>query len=132
MVVLADSWVRGRVARVSGLGFVIRAVASVALAGILLVAHPAFAGTSTGAVSRVRYYTASGSQYPQLILQVGGYGTNYYAQVSSPGCSIPANTIDTLKIWQSLATASILSSRTAVIDYTTCGGYNYITNVEIQ
>lgn len=68
-------------------------------------------------------------EYPQTFLMIQYAGVNYVAQPTSPGCSIPAISADTLKIWASLAQASVLSGKTLTIYYDDCSGTHYITDL---
>lgn len=110
----------------------LRLAGTLSLVGVVLFSHPAFADYSSGAVTSVRYVNESGNQFPQLIIQFSGSSTNYYAQQPSPRGSVPAASLDTIKIWQSLATAAMLSGRTLRIDYITYNTYRYIYDVQIQ
>ena len=70
-------------------------------------------------------------EYPnELMVQIASI--NYEAQLASPGCSIPANTIDTLKFWQTLAQGGLLSGRQIRIYYTDCGTRHMITDIVLK
>jgi hypothetical protein len=58
--------------------------------------------------------------------------TNFVAQLGSPCSAVPANSIDTIKIWQSIAQSALLSGKNATLYYTACSnGVKYITDVVV-
>jgi hypothetical protein len=91
-------------------------------AGILssAISLPAAAADVTAIHAQVEY----GS-----LLMVQLTSINYVAQSASPGCSIPANTADTLKIWVNLSQAALLSSKNLKVYFTSCSGTNYIRDL---
>ena len=108
-----------------------RLKATAALASALAItsaATPALAGTqvvATGGLSQLEY---SGNL---LTFQVAG-GANYAAQttaVTGTGCSIPALSLDTLKLWASMGQASLLSGKTLTFYVNTCNGTAWIYDV---
>lgn len=72
---------------------------------------------------------------PNLTIQLSD-GTNYLAtrNASSALCSVYNVTPDTLKIWQGMAEAALLSGKMLKIYYTTCSADNlpYITTVDLD
>jgi hypothetical protein len=89
----------------------------------------AFAANVTGTVARTEYFQnnwGGGSYYPTMLLQVAG--TNYYAQGPASGCA-PANDIDTVKLWVSLAQAAQLSGKQITLSYVTCNSTNYVLDI---
>jgi len=107
----------------------------IALAGAVslgIASSSASANTATTTVLQVQY-TANGGN-PQLILE-SSLGNYFYAQLPVPtGCSgiIAANTIDTIKMWESIATAALLSGKSLSWNYTTCGGFTYINALSLN
>jgi len=98
-------------------------VAAVATAVAVTVAStPAFASAATGNPSQVAYPQG------QLVIQFNGIN---YIGVTAPGCGLSANTVDTIKVWQSLATAALLSGKNVIVSFSTCNGngVNYIWDV---
>lgn len=73
-------------------------------------------------------------EYPGKLLVQDPQGVNYYAQLTSPCTGIAANSIDTIKIWQSLAQSALLSNKNVTLYYTTCSGgtTNYITDIVLR
>jgi hypothetical protein len=102
-----------------------------ALAVLCVVTVPglAFATSVTGTVARTEYFQnnwGGGAYYPTLLLQVAG--ANYYAQGPASGCT-PANDIDTVKLWVSLAQAAQLSGKQITLSYVNCNSTNYILDI---
>jgi hypothetical protein len=66
-----------------------------------------------------------------LIIQITNAGNfEYYkAQLTSPGCNIAATSIDTIKIWLSIAQASLLSGKNVTLYSTTCNSQNYLYDI---
>jgi hypothetical protein len=88
------------------------------------------AASTSGNVTHVEYNENNGT--PQILTQIGGTGqdgTNYIGQQPSPGCSLPAISVDTIKVWLSLLQSALLSGVNTQIYYTTCGTTNYIADV---
>jgi hypothetical protein len=67
----------------------------------------------------------------QLSIQLSS-GSFSYAQTSSPGCSLPANTIDVLKGFLSVAQAAQLAGKNVVILFGSCFGNQYIYEIQMQ
>jgi hypothetical protein len=65
-------------------------------------------------------------------LMVQSAGINYQAQLNSPGCNLPANSIDTLKIWQSLATSALLAGKPVRVYYNDCNGVHWIGDIVLK
>jgi hypothetical protein len=100
-------------------------MAAVATAVAVTVAStPAFASVATGNPSQVAYPLGT------LVIQFNGIN---YIGVTSPGCGLGANTVDTVKVWQSLATAALLSGKNVNISFSSClvngSTVNYIWDV---
>lgn len=67
-------------------------------------------------------------EYPgSLMIQYAG--VNYQAFLTSPCSGIPGYSADTIKIWASLAQASLLSGKTLTIYYSDCGSGHYISDL---
>jgi len=82
-----------------------------------LTAHAA-----TGVPSQFEYLNSN-----TLIVTIAG--VNYQAQLSSPGCGIPDNSIDLLRIWLSMAQSAVLAGKKINIYPTTCNSLNWITDI---
>jgi hypothetical protein len=107
----------------------------------ILGTTPAFASTVVANVALVQYYTPPSTQtpntlLPQLILQSTS-SVNYFALVggytSCAGNLVPpAPNPDTIKLWQSLGEAALLSGKTVQIDYVVCNNLNAIYAVTLK
>lgn len=99
---------------------------------LLLGATSAFAATATGQITQVEF-NAANSTFSQFILQLNGASTvNYYAQSGTgPGCSIPALSVDSQKALQSIAQAAFLAGKNVTVYFSTCSGYNYLSDVTV-
>jgi hypothetical protein len=110
-----------------------------AVMAALLICATAFAAATTGSktlpVNKVSYNQQAG--YTQLLIQFkeGSTYTNTYAnpgQGVAADCPINAPTLETTKVWLSMAQASVLSGRNLTVSYTTCtGGWNWITAIDL-
>jgi hypothetical protein len=97
----------------------------------MTVSRLAFASSAAGPLTQTEYLM-NGST-PMLLVQLNGNSSvNYYVQQTSPGCSIPNISIDTVKIWVSLAQSAQLSGKTVTLYYTTCSSVNWITDVVVS
>lgn len=104
------------------LGFVVLAT------GILATAGSASAFAATCAPNIVEYNAPTGTTFP-LLIQCSP--TNYVGLISATG-GCPAQSVDTLKIWASLAQAAVLSGKKLNIYTTTCGSTsNVITAIDL-
>jgi hypothetical protein len=57
----------------------------------------------------------------------------YYAATSMPaGCTSLNRSQDVLKVWLSLAQAAVLSGKKLNLSYVPCGGFNYITSMQLE
>lgn len=66
-----------------------------------------------------------------LLVQLAG-GTNYYGVLNAKaGCTAYNQNEDTLKAWQSMSQAALLSGKKLNIYFTACGGVNYITVMDL-
>ena len=93
------------------------------------VSMSAFAAFAEGSPSQVEYPGGvNGLAY--LVLQQGG--ANYEAQLVSPGCSLPGQSIDTLKAWQGLATSALLSGKSVRIYFNDCNSRHWIADVVLK
>ena len=97
-------------------------------AGLTVGISPTLAFASvTGLASPVAVEYSAGS----LLVQLPG-GANYLGVVSAAaGCTANNQTLDTLKAWQSLTQAALLSGKSVKIYYNTCSSVNYISTVDI-
>jgi hypothetical protein len=102
-------------------------VSSIAIIGS---ARPAMASTANvGPVTQVEYLAANASN-PMLFVQLNSNGAiNYVAQQASPGCGVPALSIDTVKMFLSIAQSALLAGKNATIYTNLCGTTNYIYDV---
>jgi hypothetical protein len=69
---------------------------------------------------------------PRLGVQMNGANVNYFAQQVTPGCGLQPTNIETIKLFQSLATAALLSGKNVVLYYNTCGGSNWLYDIVLQ
>jgi hypothetical protein len=67
----------------------------------------------------------------RLVIQLVGSGTNYQALTSGSIAPCSNQTMDSLKAWQSLAEAALLSGKRIQIIYGVCGGQNFINTVTL-
>jgi hypothetical protein len=105
---------------------------TVALAAALVVTGAnmkAFAASSIAQDTvNVIEYTQGGSF--ALLVQLNN-GVNYTAFLTSPGCNLPALTIDTVKAWQSLAQSALLAGKKLKVYFNVCGGANVIETIDL-
>jgi len=80
----------------------------------------------TGAASQIEYNPSSSYMLIQLN---GNTSINYTVNLTSPGCSIPAVNIDSVKIFLSIAQGALLSGKNLTIYYTTCGTGLYVQDL---
>jgi hypothetical protein len=96
----------------------------------LLIYSTALAATSASRPVLVANFSQQNG-YTQLRVQLNN-GKFYFA---NPGqgqqCQIPEPTLDTAKVWYSLANSSVMSGRKVTIGYTECGGYDWITSIDL-
>lgn len=90
--------------------------------GIFVFTVSAPAHAASGVPTQYEYLNSN-----KLMIQIAG--TNYQAQLASPGCSIPANSMDVLKIWTSMAQAAVLAGKSLQIYTTTCNSSFWITDI---
>jgi hypothetical protein len=88
---------------------------------------PASAASTTCVPTQVEAIGATG--FPSFMVNCAS--VNYSVFVTAPsGCSTGDNrSIDAVKIWLSLAQASLLSGKSLQIYYDTCGGSNTVTDM---
>jgi hypothetical protein len=92
---------------------------------ITAITPPAAAADVSGTVSIVEFSPGT--------LLVQSAGVNYYAQLTTgAGCTQYNRTADTLKAWQSLAQAALLSGKTVRIYYATCNNFRFITAFDLN
>jgi len=94
---------------------------------------PAFAnGPITSKLNLVAWAGADNPNLNTLFVQTSDTGTNYMAKTVAPsGCTDNNQTIDTIKMWQSLAQAALLSGKQIHVYFNVCGGINYITQIDL-
>ena len=93
------------------------------------VAAPSSAAGGVGPVTQVEY-NADGGSNPRLMIQINGVGsTNYFAQQTSPCSGVPGQSIETIKIFLSIAQASLLTGRKVTLYTNSCGGTQYIYDI---
>jgi hypothetical protein len=81
--------------------------------------------TAPTSVGIIEYYGGT------LLVQLNG--VNFYGQLATQAaCTTNNQTIDTLKAWQSLAQAALLSGKQLKIYYNVCGSTNYITAMDLN
>ena len=108
-------------------------LAGVAVSSVAATADATGSPTTPTTVIMVEYSSyATGT----LTVQVAG-SVNYFGQVSAQtGCTANNQTVDTLKMWQSLAQAALLSGKTVKIYYNVCGTgsnqFNYIYALDLN
>jgi hypothetical protein len=110
---------------------ILAVIGGAALALIALGARPALASTVNGNVTAAGYHYNGETWGPQVAIEIG-YIVTLYAQVGSPGCSIPANTVDTLKTYLSIAQSAVVAGKNVTIQTNWCGGYQYIYEIKLQ
>src|SRR5258708_38511649 len=101
-----------------------RSAASLALAAVLAIGtstSPAAAADTTGVVSVVQYFEGS------LLIIVAGV-PNYAQTAPQTGCTSNSKNIDTIRTWQNLATAALMSGKQLYINSILCQGI-YYTNL---
>jgi hypothetical protein len=103
------------------------------LAAAVAVAVGGTAGTAhaqqylEGKVTVVEY-----SKQPLLLVQLSG-GHNFYAHQQAPTlCTQYSVSADTIKAWQNLAQAALLSGRTVRVYYYGCGGQSHIQTLDLN
>ncbi len=108
-----------------GLAVSVGVAASLIIATVSTLAHATDAFTTVGVVEYA----------PNSLLVQGADGVNYLAKINAPsGCTSNNQTIDTLKAWQSLAQAALLSGKTVRIYYNVCSSnsQNYIAAMDLD
>jgi hypothetical protein len=84
-----------------------------------------------GQVTQVEYL--ANSTNPVLMLQLGGNTTvNYLAQQTSPGCSIAALSVETIKLFHSMAQTSLLAGKNVTLYTTTCNSKLYVYDIVLK
>lgn len=104
---------------------IISAITCAASLAVCAVAAPADAAEPMGTVNVVEFSRGT------LLVQLSS-GTNYHGVLTAvAGCTAYNQTADTLKVWQSMAQAALLSGKKLNLYFTACGGFNYITVMDL-
>jgi len=95
---------------------------------VVLMSTSSFAAAYSGTVNQVEVVNGSASWFPLLYIRVNdtasGVVKTTIGQMPTPGtCPVPTATMDTLKIWQSIATSAMLSGKTVTVYYIDCTSY---------
>jgi hypothetical protein len=66
-----------------------------------------------------------------LVIQLST-GQNYHAVTSAAsGCTANNQSLDTLKVWASMAQSALLSGKRVKIYFTTCSNFSYIQVLDL-
>jgi len=113
---------------------IVSTVLSIAFGTIIATASSSASATTTPdcTVMQLAYDT-------HLLVSCSGDANNYYGYAGT-SCSSPTTvTADTIKIWQSMLTAALLSGRKVIMSYNTgdgtsgcVNGARYISNVVLK
>jgi hypothetical protein len=99
--------------------------AAAALAATAISTPATAASFVNGTVTIVEYVPGS--------LLVQSAGANYFGQLNTQsGCTSNNQSVDTLRAWQNLAQAALLSGKSMRIFFNTCGGVNYIAGLDLN
>jgi hypothetical protein len=104
-----------------------RAVLSVsAILAIAMATTPVRAdATSVVTVNAVEYTNG------MLLIQLST-GQNYHAVTSAvSGCTANNQSLDTLKVWASMAQSALLSGKRLKIYFTACSSFSYINTLDL-
>lgn len=96
-------------------------------AGLAITVASATALAATGPVSQVEYMGVGNYSIPLLLVQING--VNYIGQTTTPGCGIPTQSTDTIKIWLSMAQSAMLAGKTVTLYTSSCNNAQYITDL---
>jgi hypothetical protein len=96
--------------------------ASLSMAAVTNNAFAAFSATASPII--VEYFQN------QVLIQLPG-PINYIGTTSTVAGCTSGITVETLKLWTSLAQGALLSGKNVRIGFNTCGGTNYITAVDL-
>ena len=104
--------------------------AAIGALSLVLGATPAFAATASGQITQVEF-NAANPTFPQLLVQLNGAtSVNYYGQSGTgPGCGISPLSADSQKALQSIAQAAFLAGKNVTVYFTTCSGFNYLSDI---
>ena len=105
-------------------------LAATGMLALVLTAGSAFASEVSGNVSQVEVLNSPNS--PQLLVQMNGVNVNYLAQQYTPGCGLQPTNMETIKLFQSLATSALLAGKNVVLYYNTCNGSNWLYDIVLQ
>jgi hypothetical protein len=119
-----------RILKRSKLGM-LAGVVTVLAAMIAMPRHALSQSAIGGPLTHTEFFM-NGTNQVMLVQINGSSNGNFFAQVTSPGCSLPNNPIDTLKVWVSLAEFAQASGKTTTLYYQTCNGQNYFTDMVID
>ena len=105
-----------------------RLLAAATAIGIIVTGTNAVAGVVDGHVSVVEYSPGN------LLIQIAEVtNTNFFAYTSvGAPCEQYARTIDTIKVWVSLAQAALLSGKSVRLYSENCGSVDYITVLDLN
>ena len=111
-----------------------KASAWLAIAVATVSASAYAASPSLGAnITRVVYDTDNNQ--PQLIVQgnVNGVSTSYFANVGtgSPCGTVPTQNAESVRNWNSLAQAALLSGKKVDIGYQDCGNVHWLQSLQL-
>jgi hypothetical protein len=86
------------------------------------------------AVSSPEFTTVGVVEYsPGTLLVQDAGGNNFFAQLATQGgCTQFNQTIDTIKIWQSMAQSALLAGKAVRIYFNVCGNVNYIATLDVD
>jgi hypothetical protein len=90
----------------------------------------ALAAQSTPGTPSVVEYNGSNTQ-----LYITINGVFFIGQTGAPGCGGTSQSVETLKVWTSMAEAALLSGKKLLVWYDTggvCGSNKYIASLQIQ
>lgn len=108
------------------------AAVAVAAALSITASSPAFAvAPAQATVSLVQFSNNGTTSTPQLVIQLNTSPlSNYFANVGSTVCGT-APSMETAKLWATMAQASLLSGKKLNVSFTDCGGYHFITSIDL-
>jgi len=103
-----------------------------AAAAALLLCSTVLASSAPAQPVKVAEITQQAG-YTQLFVQLND-NTNLVANIGQTidsSCNVPTVTMDTARMWLSLAQASVLSGRNVKIYYNHCVGWNWILGIDL-
>jgi hypothetical protein len=100
-------------------------------AGLAVSVVSASALAADGQITQVEYLANTTS--PVLMIQLNGNATvNYLAQQTSPGCGIANLSVDTIKLFHSMAQSSLLAGKNVTLYTTTCNSKPYVYDIVLK